>query len=193
LISRSALMVLASFLLFVPMLMNQVYGTTSALAAQTGSIYAMGCWLSVTLLSPIIPNLARERKAALFASLVAAIVVCSITQLGRMLGWWPLSLGCSIITMFVWGFAVACPFYIPPAMYALETGGRTSSATIVDLFDIGGFGVLAAFNGYVGSIVHNDPAAWSTTFILTTACAIFSLISLPLALLLEASTKDNTK
>jgi hypothetical protein len=34
---------------------------------------------------------------------------------------------------------------IPPSLYALSRGGTESSATIADVFDIGGFALLAAF------------------------------------------------
>jgi hypothetical protein len=85
--------------------------------------------------------------------------------------------------IFLWGFAFSIPFYIPPSLYALSRGGKQSSATIADVFDIGGFTLLAIFNGYVASIDHTNAAAWIPTFLMTTACALTSLVSLPFAIL----------
>ena len=42
---------------------------------------------------------------------------------------------------------------------ALERGGVQSSATIADVFDIGGFALLALFNGYVGKSFHSNEAS----------------------------------
>jgi hypothetical protein len=87
----------------------------------------------------------------------------------------------SVLCMFLWGFSFAVPFYIPPSMFALARGGKESSATISDVFDVAGFGLLAVFNGYVASIPHGVAAAWIPTFQILTGCSLASLISLGLA------------
>jgi hypothetical protein len=92
-----------------------------------------------------------------------------------------LSLPASALSMFVWGFAFAVPFYIPPSLFALKRGGTSSSATIADVFDIGGFGLLAAFNGYVAGIDHALAAAWIPVFQMTTAAAAVALVALSIA------------
>ena len=53
------------------------------------------------------------------------------------------------------------------------------------VFDIGGFGLLALFNGYVASIDHAKAAAWIPTFQLTTACSVVAFVCLTAAILLE--------
>ena len=55
----------------------------------------------------------------------------------------------------------------------------------ISVFDIGGFGLLAIFNGYVASIQHANVAAWIPTFQITTGCSAVALISLTLAILLD--------
>jgi hypothetical protein len=74
---------------------------------------------------------------------------------------------------------------VPPSLYALARGGAKSSATIADVFDIGGFGLLAAFNGYVAGIEHAVKVAWVPTFQITTLCSLLSLLSLSVAVLRE--------
>jgi Major Facilitator Superfamily len=185
LVSRSCLMVFASFLLFVPTLMSQVYGSSNAFAAQTGSIYALGCLLSVTTGSELYSKLPRKGKALSIAAMLLAATISSMAQLAHVAGLWKLSSAASAAFLFLWGWAFAIPFYIPPSLYALERGGSQSSATIADVFDIGGFAFLALFNGYVASIQHANPAAWIPTFIITTACSTTSLVALTLAVLLK--------
>lgn len=183
--SRSTLMVFASFLLFVPTLMSQVYGASPAFAAQSGSIYALGCLLSVTTFSNVYTKLSRNRKVQSIIVLLGAATVSSIAQLGHVAGRWHLSAAASAASMFLWGFAFSVPFYIPPSLYALARGGSESSATIADVFDIGGFALLAAFNGYVAGIAHATTTAWIPTFQITTACSVFSLVTLSLAVQLD--------
>jgi hypothetical protein len=187
LVSRSALMLFASFLLFVPTLMTQVYNASSALGAQVGSLYAMGCLLSVTTGSKLYARLQSRGKLWLVAGLLLfGATGSSVAQLGHMANWWSLPLNASALTMFVWGFSFAIPFYIPPSLYALSKGGKESSATIADVFDIGGFGLLAAFNGLVASwITNGSKASWLPTFQITTGCSLLSFLALSLAILRE--------
>ena len=183
LISRSSLMVFASFLLFVPTLMSQVYGSSNSFAAQTGSIYALGCLLSVTSASQFYSTLPKKKQALASFLLMGAATISSLVQLAHVSGVWNISAAVSAAFLFLWGFAFSIPFYIPPSLYALERGGKQSSATIADVFDIGGFALLALFNGYVASIQHSSAAAWIPTFQMTTACSLTSMISLTLAVL----------
>lgn len=183
LLSRSSLMVFASFLLFVPTLMSQVYGSSNAFAAQAGSIYALGCLLSVTSGSQLYSKLSKKKQALTIFLLMGAATLSSLAQLAHVSGVWKLSAASSAAFLFLWGFAFSIPFYIPPSLYALERGGKQSSATIADVFDIGGFALLAVFNGYVASIQHSNAASWIPTFQITTVCSLTSLISLTLAVL----------
>mmetsp|Transcript_4760 Transcript_4760/g.13338 ORF Transcript_4760/g.13338 Transcript_4760/m.13338 type:complete len:82 (-) Transcript_4760:157-402(-) len=68
----------------------------------------------------------------------------------------------------------------------------------MDLFDIGGFGLLATFNGYVAqstgssssSTLAARKSAWSPTFAMTTACALLSLVTLGIASWREGRDTD---
>lgn len=185
LISRSANMVFGSFLLFVPTLMSQVYGLSSSGAAQVGSVLAIGCLLSVTSCSQLYSKLQKRGKIMLASAFMGSACLCALSQLAHMSGWLTLSPGLSTLSMFMWGFSFAVPFYIPSSMFALARGGKESSATIADVFDITGFGLLALFNGYVASIRHNSLAAWIPTFQILTGCSLVSLVSLCLAIRFE--------
>ncbi|GKY91206.1 hypothetical protein MPSEU_000093300 [Mayamaea pseudoterrestris] len=179
--SRSMLMVFASFLLFVPTLMNQVYGASSSLAARVGSLYAIGCLTSVTIGSGRYAQLSRRQKVFSVVTLMGLATLSSAAQLGHVMGAWSLSISASAMSMFAWGFSFAIPFYIPPSLYALKRGGTESSATIADVFDIGGFALLAAFNGYVAGLHHSSKVAWIPVFQMTTLAAFVSLVTLSIA------------
>ena len=183
LVSRSALMVFASFLLFVPTLMSQVYGFSNAAAAQCASMYSLGCLLSVTLGSSRYSNLTARKQALATVVLTTVSAFSSLSHLAHVSGILTLTPAAATFSIFLWGFAFSIPFYIPPSLYALSRGGKQSSATIADVFDVGGFALLAMFNAYVASINHANSAAWIPTFVLTTACALTSLASLPFAIL----------
>ena len=188
-VSRSALMLFGSFLLFVPTLMTKVYGVTDAQAAQVGSIFALGCLLSVSTGSESVSRLGKWNRIRILAALVGVATLCCVTQLAHLTGVLTLSGAVSTGTFFLWGLSFAIPFYIPPSLYALKQGGKDGSATIADAFDFSGFLLLAFFNGYVASIRHDVLAAWIPTFQILTGCGVASLVSLSFALLLDRENK----
>lgn len=194
LVSRSCLMVFASFLLFVPTLMNQVYGCSNAVAAQVASAYSLGCLVSVSLGSRLYSALpTTKRKITTMASLLALATMASLAQLGHATGIAPLSWTLSTLSMFVWGFSFSLPFYLPPSLYALARGGRECSASIADCFDFFGFSLLAWFNKYVASIgQHSNPSSWAGCFKMTTACSLVAMVAQSFAIFLESKKKDNT-
>lgn len=129
LLSRSCLMVIASFLLFVPSYMTNAFGLTSAASARVGSIYALGCLLSVSIGSKYFPLLNTRGKVISSIGCLGAVVLVAIAQLLHIVGTINMTALGGTISMFLWGFAFAVPFYIPPSMYALKRGGKDSSAT----------------------------------------------------------------
>lgn len=126
-------------------------------------------------------------------SLLGMATCCVLGQLGHMSGVLHLSANASAALLFIMGFSFSIPFYIPPSLYALERGGMTSSATIADVFDFGGFGLLAVFNGYVASIHHDVLRAWIPTFWILTGCSLISMVSLSLAIFFEYRKDDPNK
>jgi len=194
LVSRSCLMVFASFLLFVPTLMSQVYGCSNAVAAQVASAYSLGCLLSVSLGSRLYAALpTTKQQIATMASLLALATMASLAQLAHAMGIVTLSWTASTLSMFVWGFAFSLPFYLPPSLYALARGGRNCSASIADCFDFFGFSLLAWFNKYVASIgQHSNPSSWVGCFKLTTACSLVAMVAQSFAILLEKKKEKDT-
>jgi MFS family permease len=185
LLSRSCLMIFASFLLFVPTLMSQVYGTSTSTAAQIAAVYSMGCLLSVSFGSRIYSSLPKKKQIIVLLGLLALATICSLAQLGHVSGIFSISAGSAALSLFVWGFAFSIPFYLPPSLYALERGGRGGSATISDGFDFLGFALLALFNGYVASVANSEASSWIGCFQITTICSLVSLIAQPLAVFLQ--------
>lgn len=196
-INRSVLTVFASFLLFVPTLLNSVYGTTTSTASQVGSLYALGCLLSLTFGAPIYSSRLVQRSIGnrFIANTILLFIGatgCSITQLGHMMNIWTLSKSACYLSFFIWGLSFAIPFYIPSSLYALKRG--EASATIADLFDMGGFTLLALFNGYVAGLPNQgSPSSWIMTFQITTMCSIMSYISLMIASIRECNKETSKK
>lgn len=189
LVSRSALMLFASFLLFVPTFMTSAFYLSSAGGAQVGSLYALGCLISVSTISNLYPKLSRKSKCwAIVGFLLVGATGSSFSILGHVLSWWNLPpLVCALLFL-LWGFSFSVPFYLPPSIYALSRGGEECSATIADAFDVGGFALLAVFNGYVAGIQHTNLSSWAPTFAIMTACSLTSFVSLFAATYRE--TKD---
>ena len=187
--SRTALMIFGSFLLFVPTFMTHGFQMNNSQAAQVGSIFSLGCLLSLVFGSKKYNKL--QSKEQRFLSIISMLAVSTLCAIGQWLHVSPSFAGISLsplmgtVLMFLWGCSFAIPFYLPPSLYALEKGGKMSSATIADVFDIAGFALLAPFNGYVAGIQHNILGAWSTTFLTLIVCSSISLVSLGAAILLD--------
>ena len=178
LISRSALMIYASFLMFVPSLMSNCFGLSSALAAKTGSLYALGCLFAVSVGSKRYSTLSCRGKIAANIIQLGTATLSALVMLLHCRGMISLAPYFGMFLMFVWGISFAVPFYIPSSMFALERGGKESSATISDCFDFFGFLFLAGFNGYVASIQQHVMAQWSICFAILASCSAASLICL---------------
>lgn len=180
LMSRAALMVYASFLMFVPSLMSNCFGLSSALAAKTGSLYALGCLLAVSVGSKPYNNLKSPGKIVANVTQLGIATVAALTLLLHVRGAVSLAPSFGIFLMFLWGVSFAVPFYIPSSIFALERGGKESSATISDCFDFFGFLCLAVFNGHAASIQQNVMIQWSMCFGILASCSATSLICLTL-------------
>ena len=191
--SRSLLMVFVSFLLFVPTYMKHAYAMTSSTAAQVGSVFALGCLASVTVGSKPYSTYTTKQRTALIFTLLTCATLISLAQLAHVSGTITISPIMGTLSMFLWGFMASLPFYIPPSLYALEQGGSVSSATIADFFDIGGFLVLALFNGHVAGIRHSILSQWKGTFVFTTTCSAIALCSLTLATVLDGGWKGTKR
>ena len=180
LVSRAALMVFASFLMFVPSLMSNCFGLSSALAAKTGSLYALGCLLAVSIGSKPYNNLDSRSKIVTNAVQLGTATFSTLTLLLHVRGAISLPPSFGMFLMFIWGGSFAVPFYIPSSIFALERGGKKSSATISDFFDFFGFLCLAIFNGHAASIQQNVMIQWSLCFVILASCSATSLVCLTL-------------
>lgn len=104
---------------------------------------------------------------------LALATICSALQAAYLRNFINLSPAVGTFLMFLFGFSLAIPFYLPSSMFALKRGGEDGSATIADAFDVCGFGLLAVFNGFVAQVldvngnagaVVNRKGAWLPVF-----------------------------
>jgi len=118
--------------------------------------------------------------------MLGLLMGCCVLQMAHVAGVVVLSKAVGMGSMFVWGLAFSIPFYIPPSLFALRRGGRQSSATIADAFDLGGYTLLAIFTGFVVSRQQpQQMMSWYLPFKILLISTIVSIISLPIALFLE--------
>ncbi len=219
LLSRTITMVLVSFLLFIPTFMSQCYEMSSASAARVGSMFALGCLLSVsTLAAKTYPstNISRtqsysnrkqsmipiyKQKAIFMAIFLALSTGCLTLQWLFLKNIIKLSSELGSMIMLVWGFSLAIPFYLPSSMFSLKRGGKEGSATIADAFDVCGFGLLAVFNGFVAriigvkggnpsSVLLHHKQAWIPVFSLMLCGSLATMLTLFSAVWLEGKREE---
>lgn len=220
LLSRTITMVLVSFLLFIPTFMSQCYEMSSASAARVGSMFALGCLLSVsTLAAKTYPstNISRtqshsnrkqslmipvyKQKAIFMAIFLALSTGCLTLHMLFLKNIINLSSELGSMIMLVWGFSLAIPFYLPSSMFSLKRGGNEGSATIADAFDVCGFGLLAVFNGFVAriigvkggnpsSVLLHHKQAWIPVFSLMLWGSLATMLTLFSAVWLEGKREE---
>uniref|UniRef100_A0A7S3PV17 Major facilitator superfamily (MFS) profile domain-containing protein n=1 Tax=Chaetoceros debilis TaxID=122233 RepID=A0A7S3PV17_9STRA len=186
LISRSCLMIVASFLLFVPSYMANAFGMSSSESARVGSLYALGSLLVVTFFAKPYSMMNVNKKIISTVVLLGSLLGCSLLHMAHIAGVYTISSLGATVSMFLWGVSFSIPFYIPPSMYALKRGGSESSATIADAFDFGGFMMLAWFNGFVAGRQQEVLMSWFAPFCALTIFSAVSLVTLIIATLTES-------
>ena len=120
LISRSLIMVLVSFLLFIPSYMAQCYGMSSASSARVGSLFALGCLLAVSMLAERtypsvttmssagkIPSINLHRQKAYFMlAFLATAAMCLMIQTAFLRDVIHLTPLLGSLLMFLFGFSL---------------------------------------------------------------------------------------
>ena len=210
LVARTITMVLVSFLLFIPTFMTQCYEMSTASAARVGSMFALGCLASVSTLAAktypssdsaqtmqsqsFLQTTVYKRKAYFMVMFLALSTACLSAQMLFLKNIINLSSTLGSMLMFLWGFSLAIPFYLPSSMFSLKRGGKEGAATIADAFDVSGFGLLAAFNGFVARVIGRGDVnsmlvhhkqAWMPVFSLMLCGSIVAMLSLFSAVWLE--------
>ena len=116
LISRSMIMVLVSFLLFIPSYMAQCFEMSSAASARVGSMFALGCLLSVsTLAEKAYPSVATDtcqskliyrRKAYSMLAFMSTATLCLVVQTAFLKNMINLTPAIGTFLMFLFGFSL---------------------------------------------------------------------------------------
>lgn len=117
LISRSLIMVLVSFLLFIPSFMAECYDMSHASSTRVGSIFSLGCLLSVsTLAEKTYPigsitqksqsSFSFRRKAYSMLGFLSVASLCSIVQIAFLQDFLPLTPILGSVLMFLFGFSL---------------------------------------------------------------------------------------
>ena len=117
LISRSIIMVLVSFLLFIPSYMTQCFDMSSGASARVGSAFAMGCLLAVSTLSEKTypSDVTRQRssrsktyrrKAYAMTGFLTTATVCLMLQTAYLQNMVNLTPVIGTLLMFLFGFSL---------------------------------------------------------------------------------------
>lgn len=117
---------------------------------------------------------------------LALATICLMIQTAFLRNMLHLTPALGTFLVFLFGFSLAIPFYLPSSMFALKRGGKDGSATIADAFDVCGFGLLAVFNGYVARVLDvKTKHAWLPVFSWMLGGSIVAMASLFGAVRLE--------
>jgi len=172
------------FMNYVPQLFHDVYGYDHGAAATFGGVASGGSVVGLLYVGNVLYK--GRDKAGKVRLVFMELAVCTVVPLVLANG--PLlksSFGLDLAPLVVplttlWGLAYALPFYIPPGEFAMQVGGKTSTALYTNLFDAAGFTVSAVWNPWASALCKAGD--FSTVLYSQAAFGAFSMVCMPLCM-----------
>mmetsp|Transcript_46683 Transcript_46683/g.77237 ORF Transcript_46683/g.77237 Transcript_46683/m.77237 type:complete len:430 (-) Transcript_46683:330-1619(-) len=173
------------FMNYIPQLLHVSYGYSHGAAASLGGIAQGGSVIGLLVVGNMIyKQLAPTQKVMLVAFLLA---ICAATS--AVIAFGPAMVPPSLVVPLtvLWGLAYALPFYIPPGEFAMQIGGKTSTAFFTNVFDAAGFSVSAAWNPWASSLVKGGD--FSVVLLSQALFGAISFVCMPVAMSRQNSKK----
>ena len=138
------------FMNYIPQLLNVQYGYDDGMAATLGGVAQGGSVVGLLVVGNMFyKSLDKTNKVYLVFLLLA---LCATAPFALSLGPTVLPKAAVVPLTCLWGLAYALPFYIPPGEFAMQIGGKSSTALFTNMFDAAGFGMSAVWNPWASSI-----------------------------------------
>jgi len=153
--------VLMEFNSFVPLYMAKLYEVSgmelsSGLAGMTAAAFPTGCVVAALVGGFVYDRLSKRQHIYAFGGLMVFAAGCAIALwLIPQADLRPaVRLYLSIVTVFLFGFAVAPAYYIPMSVFSIEYGGP-HLGLLMGLIDAFGYLGATIFNMNAGPIIKN--------------------------------------
>jgi OPA family sugar phosphate sensor protein UhpC-like MFS transporter len=174
-LSMMGLTIMMDILNFLPLYLKESLDIPSAKAATIAFFFPAGSFTSVLLGGYLFDKLSKKSVAKLVGILLtlavgSLIVMIIVPEFGLSAkGKEYATIGC----LFVFGFTVSPPYYLPMSIFSIKFGGP-HSGILIALLDVAGFAATIPFN-FVAGILADQDGGWIKFFILIIAIAIISL------------------
>jgi len=141
------------FMNYIPQLLNVSYGYDHGTSATLGGVAQGGSVVGLLVVGNMFyKSLPKGEKVLLVFALLA---MCAVVPFALSLGPAVLPKSAVVPLTVLWGLAYALPFYIPPGEFAMQVGGKASTALFTNIFDAAGFAASAVWNPWASGIAKS--------------------------------------
>ena len=163
--------VLMEFIGFLPIYLKESFNVPPSQAASSTSVFPAGCLIALIVGGVIYDKVSRKGRIALLGGLLTVTCFCvgilwclpglQISPASRFV--------LAIVTLFVFGLAVAPAYYLPMSIFSIEFGGK-HCGLLIGLIDATGYGASMIYQSTGGKLV--DSRGWQSMLVLLFTVAI---------------------
>ncbi len=192
--SIMSLAVLMEFQSFIGIYLQETFHLQPGIAVMTSSAFPIGCLISVLLGGFAFDLLNKKRRIFILGGLMIMAIGCIVMLLvlpGLDLTE-NISLAVSLLSILVFGVAIAPCYYIPMSVFSIDYGGK-HCGVLVGIIDAMGYLAAMTFD-FMGGRIADQADGWHQFLIVLLYVAIIGFVVLSMFLYFEyqAQKKETT-
>ena len=192
--SIMSLAVLMEFQSFIGIYLQETFRLQPGIAVMTSSAFPIGCLISVLLGGFAFDLLNKKKRIFILGGLMVMAIGCIVMLLvlPSLNLTENISLAVSLLSILVFGIAIAPCYYIPMSVFSIDYGGK-HCGVLVSIIDAMGYLAAMTFD-FMGGRIADQADGWHQFLIVLLYVAIIGFVVLSMFLYLEyqAQKKETT-
>jgi sugar phosphate permease len=183
--SIMCLAVLMEFQSFIGIYLQETFRLKPGIAVMTSSAFPIGCLISVLLGGFVFDVLTKKRRIVILGGMMIVAIVCigMLLVLPSLKFTANVGLAVSLLTIMLFGVAIAPCYYIPMSVFSVDFGGK-HCGVLVGIIDAMGYLAAMTFD-FIGGRIADQADGWHHFLIVLLYVAIVGFIVLSMFLYLE--------
>jgi sugar phosphate permease len=192
--SIMSLAVLMEFQSFIGIYLKEMFRLKPGIAVMASSAFPVGCLISVLLGGFVFDLLNKKMRIFILGGLMVMVIGCILMllvlpslELASNVG-----LAVSLLSILLFGVAIAPCYYIPMSVFSIDYGGK-HCGVLVSIIDAMGYLAAMTFD-FMGGRIVDQADGWHQFLIILLYVAIVGFVVLSMFLYLEhrSQTKEVT-
>ena len=183
--SIMCLAVLMEFQSFIGIYLKETFRLKPGIAVMTSSAFPIGCLISVLLGGFVYDLLNKKRRIFVLSGMMVVAIGCIVMLLVlpslELTGNWGLVV--SLLSIMLFGLAIAPCYYIPMSVFSVDFGGK-HCGVLVGIIDAMGYLAAMTFD-FMGGRIADQADGWHQFLIVLLYVAVVGFVVLSMFLYLE--------